>query len=143
MHIHVCIVCVFCVHCRCIMCLLYTQRAICKGLVHVCIVCVLLLQREIYKGPRVHQDQIGPRRAPLVCISRSLLLLKVAPQCVQCTIQLHMYCLKQLYWVQHALVCISRSLLLFKVVPQCVQWTGYFVCNLCTRSFSDCTQYDN
>ena len=54
----------------------------------VCLLCALLcvlMQGAICNGPRVHQHQIGSRRAPLVCISRSLLLLKVVPQCVQWT----------------------------------------------------------
>ena len=62
-HYRLCIVCVECTLC----------------IVH----CLCIMQVTICNGPRVHQHQIGSRRAPLLCISRSLLPLTLVPQCLQ------------------------------------------------------------
>ena len=99
-HYRLCIVCVQCtlciVHCLCIM-----QVAICNG-------------------PRVHQHQIGSRRAPLLCISRSLLPLTLVPQSLQCNDVVQCF----------ILVCISRSLLGLTLVQQCLQFTNVVQCTM-------------
>ena len=122
-HTHVCIR----VHCT--LCIVHYRLCIVRALCIVCVQCTLcivhclcIMQVAICNGPRVHQHQIGSRRAPLLCISRSLLPLTLVPQCF-------------------TLVCISRSHLALTLVPQCLQCTetGYNLHTavmMCARCFT-------
>ena len=118
-HTHVCIR----VHCT--LCIVHYRLCIVRALCIVCVQCTLcivhclcIMQVAICNGPRVHQHQIGSRRASLLCISRSLLPLTLAPQCLQCNDMAQCF----------TLVCNSRSHLALTLVPQCLQCTNVVEC---------------